>query len=282
MQSIESKDGCRLHVNDWGSGPPVVLIHGWPLSSAMWEYQAVSLVQRGFRVISYDRRGFGRSDQPAGGYDYDTFADDLAAVIAATGARGVSLVGFSMGGGEVARYLSRHGRDNVVAAVLMSAVTPFMLKTPDHDGVPGSVFEDMKLGIRADRPHFMAGFAKDFYGVGLVSKPVSSEWLAWNQDLVLQASPIATLACVDAFSTTDFRADLAAFAGVPTLILHGTADKTVPIDVAARQTARYIPHAQVLEYDGAPHGLFATEPERLGDDLLRFLASAQGPATPAV
>lgn len=273
MKYIEGSGGARLFYKDLGAGRPVVLIHGWPLSADMWEHQVVALVERGFRVISYDRRGFGRSEQTSGGYDYDTFADDLAAVIRATGAHDASLVGFSMGGGEVARYLARHGREGVRSAALIGAVTPYLLKTDDNpDGVPGEEFEKIKRGIRDDRPAFLADFAKSFYGVGLVSRPVSGEWLDWDFQVAMQASPIATLACVDAFGRTDFRRDMAAFADVPTLIIHGTGDKTVPIETSARQAARLVPHATLVEYDGAPHGLFATEAQRLNDDLLRFLA----------
>ncbi len=271
MPYATARDGTRLHFNDWGAGPAAILIHGWPLSGAMWEYQATALVEAGMRVITYDRRGFGKSDQPRAGYDYDTFADDLGAIIEASGVDRAALIGFSMGGGEVARYLSRHGAARVTRAALIGAVTPFMLRTDDNpDGVPDEALEEIKDNIRKDRPHFLAGFGKDFYGVGWVTQPVSDEWLAWTQALALAASPIATLACVDAFGRTDFRADMEAFT-VPTLIIHGTGDKTVPIDATARAAAQLVPHADLVEYSGAPHGLFATEPARLSEDLIRFL-----------
>lgn len=271
MPYAAALDGTRLYFNDWGSGAPVVLIHGWPLSSAMWEYQAIALLDAGLRVISYDRRGFGRSDQPAAGYDYDTLADDLAAVIAAAGVDRVALAGFSMGGGEVARYLSRHGTGGIAKAVLIGAVTPCLLRSDDNPhGAPEAVLDDLKQNIRKDRPQFLSDFGRDFYGVGWVTRPVSEPWLEWTRSLALAASPVATLACVDAFGRTDFRPDMAAFT-MPTLIIHGTADKTVPIDATARIAARLVPHAELIEYDGAPHGLFATDPARLNDDLVRFL-----------
>lgn len=272
MPKVTARDGTRLYVKDWGTGPAVVLIHGWPLNADMWEYQAVALFEAGFRVISYDRRGFGRSDQPATGYDYDTLADDLASVIEACGVDRVALAGFSMGGGEVARYLGRHGPSRVTRAALISAVTPFMLKTDDNpDGVDPHVLDGMKDGLRKDRAKFLEGFGKDFYGVGWVSQPISQQWLEWTQTLALMASPVATLACVDAFGRTDFRPDMAAFT-MPTLIIHGTADKTVPIDPTARTTAKLVPGAELIEYGGEPHGLFATVPDQLSTDLLRFLS----------
>ena len=268
--TLTTKDGAALFYKDWGNGQPVVLIHGWPLSADMWEYQAPQLANQGLRVIAYDRRGFGRSEQTASGYDYDTFADDLAAVLESLDVNDVMLIGFSMGGGEVARYMSRHGGKRVSKAVLVGAVTPYLLKSEDNpDGVDASVFNDMLEGLEADRPGFLSTFGKTFFGAGLLNFSVSSDILQWTQFLALQASPAATLACVRAFSETDFRPDLKAFK-VPTLIIHGDADQTVPIDVTARKAAKQISGARLLEYSGAPHGLFYTHKDKLTADLLAF------------
>ncbi len=272
MAFAKAPDGTSLHVKDMGTGTPVVLIHGWPLTGDMFEYQTLALLEAGHRVITYDRRGFGQSGHPAGPYDYDTFADDLAAVIDHCNVNNAVLAGFSMGGGEVARYLHRHGPSRVAKSVLISSVVPYLLKSGDNeDGVDASVFQEMKDSIRQDRFAFLQTFAKMFYGVGLVSKPVSSALLDWSFMLAVMASPKATIDCVDAFATTDFRDDLASFT-IPTLIIHGTADKTVPIGVSGRAAARGIPHAILLEYDGEPHGLFATAPDRLNTDLINFIA----------
>lgn len=268
---IQTRDGHSLHVKDMGDGPAVILIHGWPLTGDMWEYQTLALLEAGFRVITYDRRGFGQSGHPAIGYTYDTFADDLAAVIDHFGLPKVSLVGFSMGGGEIARYLSRHGSSKVGRAVLVSSVVPYMLKTDTNpDGVEPDVFEGMKQQIRKDRFAFLKTFAKDFYGVGWMSSPVSDGILDWSFILAIMASPKATIDCVDAFGRTDFRPDLAAF-DIPTLVIHGTGDKTVPIDPSGRAAAAGIAGAELIEYDGEPHGLFATAPDRLNSDLIAFL-----------
>lgn len=247
MTYITTRDNTKLYVKDWGKGRPVLLLHGWPLSADSWDDQAMAITDAGFRAISYDRRGFGRSDQPWSGYDYDTLADDLAAVIGETGAQDAALVGFSMGGGEVARYMSRHGGMGVSQAALISSVVPYMLKTADNpNGVAQAMFEQMAAGMKQDRAHFFAGFFKDFYGVGLVSHPVSQEVLEWSRSVSMQASLKATLDCANAFATTDFRPDLAAFS-VPTLIVHGTDDKTVPIDATGRVAARAIPQAKLIE-----------------------------------
>lgn len=271
---IHTPQGHAIHVKDMGKGPPVILIHGWPLSGDMWEYQTLALLEAGYRVITYDRRGFGQSGHPADGYDYDVFADDLAAVIDHVGAPRVSLVGFSMGGGEIARYLARHGSAKVDRAALVASVVPYLLKDDSNaDGVDQSVFDQMKMQIREDRFAFLQSFAKSFYGIGLVSKPVSGAMLDWTFALAIMASPKATIDCVDAFGQTDFRPDLAAF-DIPTLIIHGTSDKTVPIDAAGRAAAAGIPGAELIEYDGEPHGLFATAAERLNGDLLAFLGRA--------
>ena len=271
MAYVTTADNTKLYVKDWGTGRPVVLMHGWPLSADSWDAQAMALADAGYRAVAYDRRGFGRSDQPWGGYEYDTLADDLGAVLESTGATDAAIVGFSMAGGEVARYLSRHGGRNVAQAALVSSVVPYMLKTIDNPaGVDPALFAQMGAAMKQDRAHFFAGFFRDFYGVGLASHPVSDEVLEDSCRVAMQASLKATLACAVAFGTTDFRPDLAAFT-VPTLIVHGTADKTVPIDATGRAAARGIPHANFIEYDGAPHGLFATHKQRLTDDLLAFL-----------
>ena len=231
----------------------------------------MAIAESGYRAIAYDRRGFGRSSQPWGGYDYNTLADDLAAVIEQTGARDAVLVGFSMGGGEVARYMSRHAGKSVVKAALVSSVVPFMLKTSDNpDGTAPEVFDKMAQGMKADRAKFFASFFKDFLGVGVISHAVSDELLQAARTVALQASLKATLECAKSFAGTDFRRDLAAF-NVPTLIIHGTADKTVPIEAAGRAAAKGIAHSTLIEYDGAPHGLFATEKQRLTVDLLDFI-----------
>ena len=271
MNTVITQDKTELYVKDWGAGQPVILMHGWPLTSDTWDDQAISLAQSGFRTIAYDRRGFGRSSQPWSGYDYDTFADDLAAVISQTGAQNAILVGFSMGGGEVARYLSRHGGNSIAKAVLISSVVPFMLKTQDNPGgIDQSAFDQMAQAMQQDRAKFFTGFFKDFFGVGLVSRPVSDEVLTWTHNMAMQASLRATLESAKAFAGTDFRVDLPSFT-MPTLIIHGTADKTVPFDNSGRAAANAIARSTLIAYDGAPHGLFATDKDRLTKDLLDFL-----------
>lgn len=272
MTMIETRDGTRLRVKTLGQGRPVVLIHGWPLSADSWDPVMIALAESGYRAIAYDRRGFGRSDHAATGYDYDTFADDLADVMAATGAsEHVALVGFSMGGGEIARYMSRHGGRGVTQAVLVSSVVPYMLRTDDNpNGVPDKVFQQMTEGMNTDFRKFFTGFFRQFYGVGLLSHPVSEEELQWAWGQAMQASQYATLQCAAAFAYTDFRPDLPHFI-VPTLVIHGTSDATVPIEATGREVARSVPSADLVEYEGEPHGLFATQTERLGQDIVTFL-----------
>ncbi len=271
MPFIETQDGTHIHYNDWGTGQPVVLIHGWPLDADMWEYQSVHLASHGFRVITYDRRGFGRSAQPWTGYDYDTLAGDLNTLLEKLDLSGVTLVGFSMGGGEVARYVGRHGTTRIARAVLVSAVTPYLLKDPtNEDGVDRSVFDGIVDGLKKDRPGFLSTFGKAFFGAGLLNFSVSSEILQWSLNRAMLASPKATLDCVRAFSETNFRADLRALT-VPTLIIHGDADATVPLAVSGQKAAALLPHATLKIYEGAPHGLFYTERDRLNADLLAFL-----------
>ncbi len=272
MPYIKTRDGTSLFVKDWGQGRPVILIHGWPLSADSWDPQAMALADAGYRVIAYDRRGFGRSDQPWSGYDYDTLSDDLADVMAETGVTDdAALVGFSMGGGEVARYLSRHRGKGVSQVALVGSVVPYMLKTDDNpDGVPQEQLQEIADNIKADRPKFFRTFFDQFYGVGFITSPVSEETLDLSWNTAMQAGLKPTLACAEAFGTTDFRPDLASFS-VPTLVIHGTADQTVPIDATGRAVAKAVPNATLIEYDGAPHGLFATESDRLTQDLLAFL-----------
>ena len=271
MPFMEAADGTSLFYKDWGTGKPVVFIHGWPLNADMWDYQMVPAVQNGLRAVAYDRRGFGRSDQPGGVFDYDVLADDLHALLESLDLADVTLVGFSMGGGEVARYLSRHGSRRIGRCVLVSAVTPFLLRTADNgEGVDAKVFDGMIERLQSDRPHFLAGFGKTVFGAGLLTSPVSSELLQWSQAMALQGSALATLSCVRLFSATDFRADLRAF-DRPTLVIHGLSDNTVPIEASGRRTAAAIPDARLIEYEGAPHGLFYTERERLNADLLSFI-----------
>ena len=274
MPRARAKDGTELYYKDWGQGRPVVLIHGWPLSGDTFDDVAVALADQGFRSIIPDRRGFGRSDQPWTGYDYDTFADDVAAILDDAGiADPVALVGFSMGGGEVARFLSRHGSNRVSAAVLIGSVVPFLLKTDDNpDGAPREVFDGMIEGISNDRADFFRSFFKSFFGVGALSHPVSDAVLddAWRQAMNAGLRP--TLACVRAFSETDFRPDLASFT-VPTLVIHGVKDETVPIALTARKVAEAVPGARLIEYEDGAHGIFASDKQRLIGDLIEFLGN---------
>lgn len=276
MTYITTSDDTQLYLKDWGKGNLVVLIHGWPLSADSWDDVAMSLADAGHRVIAYDRRGFGRSSQPWGGYDYETLADDLSAVLTYAAkdqpkSDQATIIGFSMGGGEVARYMSRHGGKGVGKAVLISSILPFRLKTKDNPtGTPQEKFDESALGIRTDRAHFFQTFFKKFFGVTESSQAVSEELLEWTRSIAMQASVKATLDCLTSFSRTDFRQDLAAFK-VPTLIIHGTNDLTVPIESSSRLAAAGIPQCIFLEYQGAAHGLFATEKERLIRDLLHFL-----------
>ena len=272
MPFVTTRDGVNLYTKSWGTGRPIILIHGWPLSADSWDDVALPIAEAGYQTIAYDRRGFGRSDQPWAGYDYDTLADDLADVIKHHTVDDVSLVGFSMGGGEVARYMTRHQGRLVRSTALIASIVPYMLKTDDNPhGVPKEMFDKMTAGIKADRASFFGSFFNDFYGVGTPSCCVSTELLQWNRSVAMQAGLKATLACAESFATTDFRPDLDSF-NVPTLIIHGTSDKTVPIDATGRPAAKRISNATLLEYEGAPHGVFATHRQRPVNDLLVFLA----------
>ena len=267
MTYIKTRDGTMLRCKELGEGRPVILIHGWPLSADSWDPIMIKLADNGYRAIAYDRRGFGSSDHASSGYDYNTFSDDLGDIIKETGATdNVALVGFSMGGGEIARYMSRHDGAGVTQAVLISSVVPYMLKTDDNpEGVPQATFDEMADGMKRDFRAFFTGFFKDVYG-----KKVSEEERDWAWATAMKASQYATMQSANAFATTDFRLDLPSLT-VPTLVIHGTADKTVPIDATSRQVADKVPGAEMIEYDGEPHAVFATQAERLGDDLISFL-----------
>ncbi|HEX5259266.1 MAG TPA: alpha/beta hydrolase [Sphingomicrobium sp.] len=273
MPYAKARDGCMLYYKDWGRGDPVLLMHGWPLTADTWDAAAMKLVEAGHRCVFYDRRGFGRSDQPWDGHDYDTYADDAAAVLEDAGVQEkVSLVGFSMGGGEVARFLTRQGSERVNKAVLISSVVPKTAQSDDNpDGVPESKLQEMTQQMETDRAAFMQTFFKTFFGVGMMSSPVSDQVLmnAWRQAMMAGLRP--TLAAAKAFAETDFRPDLRSFDGVPTLCIHGTADKTVPIEATGEVVAREVLTARLIKYEGSPHGLFETDKDRLCDDLVAFL-----------
>ncbi|GAA3749844.1 alpha/beta fold hydrolase [Terriglobus aquaticus] len=271
MPYFQAKDGTNIYFYDWGAGAPVVLIHGWPLSSASWEYQARVLADSGFRVIAYDRRGFGRSDWAARGYDYDTLASDLNDLMEGLNLSGATLVGFSMGGGEVARYIARYGESRVAKAAFVSAVTPYLLKTDDNpDGVDRKVFEDIYAHLIKDRPAFLQSFAEKFFNYSALHHTVSSAQLQFAGQQAFMASPDATLKLAHAWAETDFRGDATKIT-VPTLIIHGTSDKLVPIEHSGARMKSLVANSELLEYDGEPHGLTNTAPDKLNEDLLRFL-----------
>jgi non-heme chloroperoxidase len=262
-----------IHYVEAGAGQPVVLIHGWPLSHRMWESQFVALVDAGYRCIAYDRRGFGESGKPAAGYDYDTFASDLNDLMVSLDLRDAVLAGFSMGGGEVARYIGRYGTERVAKAMLLGAVPPFLLKTADNpEGADASLFDGMIAGVKADRIGFLDGFFPNFYNWDAPHEGVSNDLIPFSKSVAWIASPVATAACITAFGKTDFRADLAKF-DVPTLIVHGDADRIVPIDISARKSATAIPGSRLEIIEGAPHGFAATHASRLNTLMLDFLRS---------
>jgi len=268
---IETDKNVKLYIKDYGKGKPVILIHGWPLSNEMWEYQIDFLVQNNYRVIAYDRRGFGKSSQPYDGYDYDTLTDDLKEIIELLQLENATLVGFSMGGGEVVRYFSRYSGKGVIKAVLISSIVPFLLQTNDNpDGHPKEKSENTANAIKTDRIGFMDNFGKTFFGINIINRPLSTPLLEYYRTLCSFASPRATLKCAESFSFTDFRADLDSIK-VPTLIIHGDDDKIVPIELTSKKAAKAIRENTYIVYEGAPHGLFYTHKDKLNKDLLEFL-----------
>lgn len=270
---IETAKNVKLYVKDYGKGKPVILIHGWPLSNEMWEYQVEFLVRNNYRVIAYDRRGFGKSSQPWEGYDYDTLTDDLSEIINQLELENVTLVGFSMGGGEVVRYFSRYQGKGVAKAALISSIIPFLLKTEDNpEGHPREKSETTAAAIKEDRIGFVDNFGKTFFGVNIINKPLSTALLEYYRMLCSFASPHATLKCAESFSFTDFRDELSAVT-VPTLIIHGNDDKIVPIDLTSKKASEAIANNTYIVYEGAPHGLFYTDRDKLNEDLLEFLNS---------
>lgn len=277
MNYITSKNtthgkDIKLYYQDIGEGQPVVFIHGWPMSHEMWEYQVYDLALAGLRCVAYDRRGFGKSSKPLGGYDYDTLADDLASVIDELQLENVVLVGFSMGGGEVARYLAKYGTAKIAKAVLVAAINPYLLKTDDNpEG--GVTIDDLAgwiAGVKTDRIGFLDAFGKNFFGVDFLHHTISTPLLDYYRMLCSFASPIATMDCIKAFGQTDFRNDMAAFT-VPTLVIHGDSDKIVPVEISGNRAHKAIAGSEFVVYPHAPHGLFYTHRVRLNQDLYNFI-----------
>jgi non-heme chloroperoxidase len=275
MSTITTKDGTEIYYKDWGTGPAVTFSHGWPLNSDAWDGQMLFLVQHGYRCVAVDRRGHGRSSQPSTGNNMDGYADDLAAVIEALDLRDVTLVGHSTGGGEVVRYITRHGTKRVKAAVLIAAVPPVMLKSPSNpEGLPIEVFDTLRKGAFADRSQFYKDLAVPFYGANKpgakVSQGLLDQFWLWG----MQAGLVNAYESIKAFSETDFTEELKKIT-VPTLVLHGEADQIVPIKDSGYKTAKLIPGAKEIYYPGAPHGLTATHQDQVNVDLLAFLREPQ-------
>jgi pimeloyl-ACP methyl ester carboxylesterase len=267
----ENSSDIELYYEDHGSGDPVVLIHGYPLSGASWEKQLPVLLAAGHRVITYDRRGFGKSSQPTAGYNYDTFAEDLHKVVTHLKLRNFALVGFSMGGGEVARYIGKHGSKEVSKAVFVSSVPPFLLKTADNpEGVEGSIFEGIQKAVAADRYAFFTDFFKNFYNTDLLlGKRISEQAVQASWNVAANASATASLACVPNWHE-DFRKDLARI-DVPTLVIHGDTDRIVPIGASGQRTAKLVPGARLVVIKDGPHAVNWTHVDEVNPELVNFL-----------
>ena len=267
----ENSKSIELYYEDLGFGQPVVLIHGWPLNGASWEKQTAALLAAGRRVITYDRRGFGSSSKPSTGYDYDTFAADLNALLTTLDLQTVDLVGFSMGTGEVTRYIGKYGSARVRKAVLIGTLGPYLVKTADNpEGVEASVFEGIKAAIKADRPAFLLDFLHNFYNYDVTAgKLVSERVVEANWNVAVQASAIGTLKCVDSW-VEDFRKDILRN-NVPTLIIHGDADRILPPDATSRRQAKMIKNVTFVELPGGPHGVLWTHADQVNNELLSFL-----------
>jgi non-heme chloroperoxidase len=273
MGTITTKDGTSIYYKDWGEGPVVTFSHGWPLNADAWDGQMLFLAQNGFRVIAHDRRGHGRSSQASSGNDMNGYADDLAAVIEALDLHDATLVGHSTGGGEVARYIGRHGTSRVARAVLIAAVPPIMLRTTANpEGLPIEVFNGLRASLTRDRSQFYQDLAIQFYGANRpgakVSKGVLEQFWLWS----MQAGLLNAYESIKAFSETDFTEDLKQI-DVPTLVLHGEDDQIVPVHDSARKSARLIKGAKDVYYPGAPHGITATHQDQVNAELLKFLRS---------
>jgi non-heme chloroperoxidase len=268
---IENSIHINLHYEDLGTGKPVVLIHGWPLNGASWEKQTAALLEAGYRVIAYDRRGFGQSTKPSTGYEYDTLAQDLDKLLAKLDLQDVTLVGFSMGGGEVARYLGRYGSARISKAVFIGAIPPYLQQADDNpDGVDPSVFTGIKQALHVDRPAFLAGFLQNFYNVDVLGGTrISEQVVQANWNTAVTASPKATSDCVTAWGT-DFRKDIEKI-NIPTLIIHGDADRIVPVSASATRMKTAIKNAKLVLVKDAPHGLIWTHADDVNSELLGFL-----------
>ena len=268
----ENSGSINLYYEDHGSGDPVVLIHGWPLSGRSWEKQVPALVEAGNRVITYDRRGFGESSQPFVGYDYDTFAADLNTLLTHLDLRDATLVGFSMGGGEVARYIGRYGTDRVAKAVLAAAVPPYLYQSDDNPegGLDDATIQQFQDGVLTDRIAFLDGFTTDFFAAGDKYDLISEPSRLYHREIAEFASPKGTLDCIAAFSYTDFRDDLAKI-DVPTLVIHGDSDAIVPFEVSGKRSHEAIDDSSLVLIEGAPHGFNATHAEQFNRALLDFL-----------
>src|ERR1700675_3360281 len=277
----QNSSDIELYYEDHGSGQPIVLIHGYPLSGASWEKQVPALLDAGYRVITYDRRGFGKSSQPTGGYNYDTFAEDLHQLVTHFKLRDFTLVGFSMGGGEVARYLGKYGSSGVSKAVIISGVPPYLLKTADNpEGVDGSVFAGIQKAVTADRCAFFTGFFQNFYNTDvLLGKRISEQAVQASWNIAASISATASLACVSAWHE-DFRADIARI-DVPTLVMHGDADRILPISTSGPRTAELISGARLVVIEGGPHCIPWTHAQEVNAELLKFLGAKTGSAEKA-